>query len=73
VHCFRMKTHAEIIKRAGVDAVTKRLGVSPNTAWSWARRDSIPSPMWIEVAEAGWASLDELAAGASRKRPEQAA
>lgn len=65
-----MRTHTDIVKAAGQpEAVGTALGVSRHTVRSWIQRDSIPADHWITFAAQGWASLDELAKAAARKKP----
>ena len=67
-----MRSHAEITKAAGpqavVEAATDRRDVSIHTVRSWIQRDSIPPDLWPVFVEQGWASLDELAAGVSIRK-----
>jgi hypothetical protein len=61
-------SHRAIIARAGGPAAVGRLiGIDPNTTKGWNRLDSIPAPHWHALAEAGAATLDELAEAAARK------
>lgn len=61
--------HSEVVIRIGVDAIAMGLGVSRHTVRSWIQRDSIPADQWITFAAQGWASLDELAEAAARRKP----
>lgn len=56
-----MRTHSEIIKDQGSDAIQAVTGVSIHTVRSWAQRKSIPSQYWKALADAGHTTLDELA------------
>lgn len=63
-----MTTHSDIIRRATTPAVIKAVGVvSIHTVRSWIQRNSIPSEHWAALANAGLATLDELAAAAAEK------
>ena len=66
-------THAEIIKRAGYDAVVKATKAKLRTVKGWRERNSIPSWFWPAMAAANIASLDELAAGVVAKVSDKAA
>lgn len=68
-----MRTHAEIIKDATAPAVQGRLGLSLHTVRSWAQRDSIPADQWKPLADAGFATLDELAEAATARKQQDAA
>lgn len=71
----RMVTHAQIIDNArhgdvkGTQAVHAALrGVeSIHTVRSWRQRDSIPAHRWKDVSDAGFATLEELAAAAASR------
>ncbi|MBA4754582.1 MAG: hypothetical protein H2050_07110 [Sphingobium sp.] len=66
-------SHTAIIARNGGPAAIGRLiGIDPNTTKAWKRLDSIPAAHWQSLANAGAASLDELAAAAART-PKQGA
>ena len=67
---MRMRRHAKIIDDAGgYQAFASRLapddGVLVNRARFWLKRDAIPAAAWKAVADAGLASLEELAAAAA--------
>ena len=67
-----MRSHTDILLKAGVAEVASERSVSIHTARSWATRDSIPAEHWQGFVRKGWASLEELAAYAAaspRKRP----
>ena len=65
-----MRTHSQIVKDAGTDALPERasIAVSIHTVRSWRARDSIPGPYWQSLVDAGLATLDELAAAADVRR-----
>ncbi len=68
MHTRAMRTHFEIIRDAGgFEAVARRLGLEAKrlTVRSWAVRNSIPGAYWQAFAEAGLATLSELAAAAA--------
>lgn len=56
------------MRKAGHDAVAALTGRPITTVRSWDQRDSIPPDLWLEIANAGYADLEELAGSASRKR-----
>lgn len=61
-------THRGIIDRAGGPAaVGRKINVEPNTTKAWKRLDSIPAAHWQALAQAGIATLDELASAAARR------
>lgn len=62
-----MRTHRDIIKDAKATKVAKRFNIEPGTVHAWVRSDSIPGGYWPAFAEAGFATLDELAAAALEK------
>jgi hypothetical protein len=66
-----MRTHAEIIKQGGTDAIVERAGlpVSVHTVRSWRQRGAIPGEYWKAISDAGLASLDELASAAAARLP----
>lgn len=71
-----MRTHADIVKSFGAAALARWLSdrglkVHQSTPQRWSDRDSIPAEYWSALAEAGVATLDELAAGAARRVTEQ--
>lgn len=67
-----MRTHEQIIIAAkGPSAIARVLGVEPGTAKQWRRGDSIPAPYWAALAEAGLATLEELAEAAATKQRAQ--
>lgn len=67
-------SHTAIIARNGGPAAIGRLiGVDPNTTKAWKRLDSIPAAHWQSLANAGVATLDELAAAAARPAKGEAA
>lgn len=63
-----MRTHADIIRPAEVEALASALGVSVHTVRSWRQRDSIPAEHWKVLVGLGAATLDELADAAAAKR-----
>lgn len=63
-----MRTHADIIRNAGEDAVHALTRASIHTIRSWVQRDSIPAPHWVTLVTAGHATADELMAAAAAKR-----
>lgn len=70
MHYTAMRTHSEIVSKAGPDKLATLRKVSLHTARSWAQRDSIPAEHWQALVMAGHATLEELAAAAAtRTRP----
>ena len=69
-----MRTHAQIVREYGAQALRNLLvgrGCdlgNPSTTQRWADRDSIPGEYWNAIAEAGIASLEELAAAAAERK-----
>lgn len=70
MHNAGMRTHRDILRNAGHEAIAALTGRPITTVRSWDQRDSIPPDLWLDVAKAGHANLEELAGSASRKRPE---
>lgn len=70
-----MKTHSQIIRSVGADQVLQRtgLGVSVHTVRSWGQRNGIPGEYWAAIADAGIASLKELASAADARAANDAA
>lgn len=71
MHNAIMRNHRDILSQAGHDLIVSLTGRPITTVRSWGLRDSIPPDMWLIIANAGHATLEEMAASASRKRPEQ--
>lgn len=68
-----MKTHAEIIRRAGSpEKVAAWRGVAVQTVYSWIRRDKLPDEHWTAFAEKRHATLKELAEYAAAKKQQAA-
>ena len=64
-----MRTHIDIIDAAGgPSALAKVIKVDANTVKAWKRIGSIPAAHFTALAEAGLASLEELAAAAAARR-----
>lgn len=56
-----MRTHIQIIEDAGgYQAMAGKLGLDNERVRFWRRREAIPPDQWGAVAEAGFATLDEL-------------
>lgn len=65
-----MVTFLSIFERTGATEMARRIGFTDaNTVHAWKRTDSIPAAYWKALAEAGIASLDELAEAAANRRP----
>ena len=66
-----MRTHTDIVRAAGgAEPVAVARAVSIHTVKSWMARDKIPDEHWSAFADAGWASLEELAGYSASKRAE---
>ncbi|MDP1598988.1 hypothetical protein [Phenylobacterium sp.] len=64
-----MRSHQQIITDAnGPSAVARIVGAEAGTAKQWRRNDSIPAAYWAAMADAGLATLEELAVAAASKR-----
>jgi hypothetical protein len=63
-----MRTHAEIIRSAGISAVSVLTDKSVSTVSAWGQRDSIPSEYWSVLIGAGHCTADELIQAAAQKR-----
>ena len=62
MHHAVMRSHRDIIQKAGADAVHVALGrrVSIHTVRSWMQRDSIPAEHWRGLINAGLATANEM-------------
>jgi len=71
-HNGKMKSHKDIIAGAGgVKEFCEKIGVSAQDHGRfWLSRDSIPAAYWMKVADAGLASLADLAAPVAMKQSE---
>jgi hypothetical protein len=67
MHNGAMRTHTEIIRKAGEEAVKAATQAPINTVRSWAQRDSIPAPQWAAMVDAGFCTADELIAAAAKR------
>ena len=65
-----MRTHKQIVKDSGGDALIGKLGIDVSvwTVRAWRARNSIPGPYWQAFADHGLATLAELAAEADCRR-----
>ncbi len=64
-----MRSHLDIIDDAkGPAKLARAIAADPNTAKQWRTNGSIPAPYWEAIADAGLASLEELAAAAAQRR-----
>ena len=69
-----MATFLDIFARVGATEMARRIGFDdPNTVHAWKRTGSIPSPHWKALADAGIATLEELAEAAAARRREREA
>lgn len=67
-----MRTHADILKDAGATAIHARgIGGTLNTVRSWIQRKSIPASAFADFVEAGFATFEELAGDARKRRAPQ--
>ncbi len=67
-----MRTHLQIIKdEGGYQAVADRLEQPRERVRFWERRGAFPPEQWKSVADAGIATLDELAEAAAVRRDAQ--
>lgn len=76
MHSSDMRTHSDIVSKAGAERLADLRGVSVHTVRSWATRDSIPAEHWLALVSEKLATLDELAAHAAanpRRSPDQSA
>lgn len=63
-----MLTHADIVRKAGTpQEVADWRNVSIHTVRSWIARNSLPPDQWLAFAQAGHASLEELATAATAR------
>lgn len=63
-----MLTFTHIFERCGPTEMARRIGdVDPNTAHGWKRVGSIPGHYWRDIADAGIATLAELAEAAANR------
>ena len=68
-----MRTHLQVITDAGgYKAAAERLGLMPNRVRFWERRQAIPPEEWAAVAQAGLATLEELARAAAARKSQAA-
>ena len=71
---MQTRTHAEIVRSHGAQALRSLLidrGYqlpNPSTTQRWADRDSIPGEYWNAIADAGIATLEELATAAAARK-----
>jgi hypothetical protein len=72
MHYAGMRTHSDIAKTAGDKRLQEETGASIHTVRSWMLRGRITPEHWAALAQAGIATLEELAAAAAanpRKAP----
>jgi hypothetical protein len=62
------RTHREILNATNMRRLARAIGVKPTLSGVWASRDSIPGSYWKALADEGFATLEELADAADRKR-----
>ena len=65
-------SHEDIIRQAGgYKGLAERLGLDAELVRFWERRASIPDTYWLQVRDAGVATLDALAEAAAHRRARQ--
>jgi len=62
-----MRSHTEIIRTVGDDAIADLTGVPILTVRSWAQRGSIPSKHWELLVSNKHCTADELMAAAAKR------
>lgn len=67
MHNGAMRTHAEIARKVGEDALATLAGVPVLTVRSWIQRDSIPSKHWALLVSKKHCTADELMAAAAKR------
>jgi hypothetical protein len=67
MHNSTMRSHSEIIRTSGAQAIADLTGASIHTVRSWGQRDSIPSEYWSQLIRADHCTADELIDAAARK------
>lgn len=66
----KMRSHKQIVVDAGSDEeLAAVLGVKVHQPRDWRLRDSIPPEQWLDFANHGFATLEELAAAKKRGPP----
>lgn len=73
MHRYVMRSHSDIIKAAGIEAVIAVTAAPENTVRSWVRRDKVPDEHWKRFSDARFATLNELATYAEVKRQQPVA
>ena len=68
MHNVCMRTHTDIVRAVGIDALARLTGKSVHTVRSWQQRQRIPAEHWLILVEEGKASADELMAGVAPNR-----
>ncbi len=64
-----MREHSQILVEAGgPSAVALKLLVPPGNVKQWRRSNSIPAPYWKAMVDHGFATLEELASSAAKRR-----
>jgi len=66
MHNAGMRSHSDIIKAAGVEAVAKLTEAPILTVRSWVARNSIPAKHWATLIEHELSAPDELIAAAAK-------
>jgi hypothetical protein len=68
MHNAAMRSHSEIIRSSGAQAISDLTGASIHTVRSWGQRDSIPSEYWSALIGADHCTADELINAAATRR-----
>ena len=63
MHNGGMRTHADIIRDAGIEKIAGVANAPLNTVRSWVVRDSLPAKHWQLIVQNGLATADELMRG----------
>lgn len=67
MHNGTMRSHSEIARKIGEEALAALAGVPVLTVRSWIQRDSIPSKHWALLVSNEHCSADELMAAAAKR------
>lgn len=68
MHNVCMRTHLDIVKAIGIDALAMMTGKSVHTIRSWQQRKRIPVEHWLLLVDVGVATADELMSDVSTER-----
>ena len=73
MHKHVMRTHPDIVKAIGPDAVAALTGSSIHTIRSWMQRGRIPAEHWLVLVSEGHCTAEELMHGVPERRTGAAA